>query len=257
MLIAAIVTAVLAGTLILLNETKGIFSQDHFPNPATKWAAYAWLTLLIFVMSSLVVSSSQESGAPDLSQVAFWQLFVLHMLLLLFLAGWWVLSGQPRLSSYMNIQGDRLLEQVAIGGVVGVGGWLITIGLAVLIGLALTAGGVMPENMQPSPMIPWMAGLAWWKKGLIVLSAMTVEEFFFRGWLQKRVGLVGSTIVFAIAHAGYGQPFMLIGITIISLVIGLTFYYTRRLIPCIIAHGMFDAIQIFVIIPVAINMMPK
>lgn len=257
MIIAAIVTAILAGTLILLNETKGFFSQDRFPNPAMKWAAYSWLTLLIFVMSTLVVQSSQTSGGVDMSQVQFWQLFVLHILLLIFLAGWWAFSGQPRISDYLNIQKDRMVEQLAVGGVVGVGGWALTILIAVGIGLVLTAGGVMPEDMQPSPMIPWMAGLAWWKKGLIVLSAMTVEEMFFRGWLQKRIGLIASTVVFAIAHAGYGQPFMLIGITIISLVIGLTFYYTRRLIPCIIAHGVFDAIQIFVIIPIAMNVVPS
>lgn len=257
MMIAAIVTAILAGTLILLNETKGLFSQDRFPNPAMKWAAYGWLTLLIFVMSSLVVESSQTSAAVDMSQIKFWQLFVLHILLLIFLAGWWAFSGRPRISDYMKLQKDRLLEQLAVGGVVGVTGWAVTILLALLIGLALTAGGLMSEDVQPSPMIPWMAGLAWWKKGLIVLSAMTVEELFFRGWLQQRIGLIASTVVFAIAHAGYGQPFMLVGITIVSLVIGVTFYYTRRLLPCIIAHGVFDAIQIFVIIPIAINMMPN
>lgn len=256
MMIATIVTAILAGTLILLNETRGLFSQDRFPNQAMKWAAYVWLTLLVLVMSVLVVQSSQSSGAMDMSQVSFWQLFVLHLLLLLFLAGWWVFAGQPPFTEFVNLQKDRLLEQVLLGGVIGVAGWALTILLAVLIGLALTSGGVMPEDMQPSPMIPWMAGLAWWKKGLIVLSAMTVEELFFRGWLQKRVGLVASTVVFALSHAGYGQPFMLIGITIISLVIGLTFYYTRRLLPCIIAHGVFDTIQIFVIIPLALNFMP-
>ncbi|MBW3670359.1 MAG: CPBP family intramembrane metalloprotease [Acidobacteria bacterium] len=256
MMIATIVTAILAGTLILLNETRGLFSQDRFPSQAMKWAAYIWLTLLVLVMSILVVQSSQSSGAMDMSQVSFWQLFVLHLLLLLFLAVWWVFAGQPPFTDFVNLQKDRLLEQVLIGGVVGVAGWALTILLAVLIGLALTAGGVMPEDMQPSPMIPWMAGLAWWKKGLIVLSAMTVEELFFRGWLQKRVGLVASTVVFALSHAGYGQPFMLVGITIISLVIGLTFYYSRRLLPCIIAHGVFDAIQIFVIIPLALNFLP-
>lgn len=256
MMIATIVTAILAGTLILLNETRNLFSQDRFPNRPMKWAAYGWLTLLVFVMSTLVVQASQGAAGVDMSLVSFWQLFVLHLLLLLFLLGWWILAGQPRFPDFVNLQKDRLLEQIAIGGVIGVAGWALTILLAALIGLMLTAGGVMPEDVQPSPMIPWMAGLAWWKKGLIVLSAMTVEELFFRGWLQKRVGLIASTVVFALSHAGYGQPFMLIGITIISLVIGLTFYYTRRLLPCIIAHGVFDAIQIFVIIPVALNFMP-
>jgi membrane protease YdiL (CAAX protease family) len=100
-------------------------------------------------------------------------------------------------------------------------------------------------------MVVWIAGLAAWKKALLVLAAMTIEEAFFRGWLQKRVGLIASTILFALAHAGYGQPFLLIGVTLISLVIGTTFYRTKNLIPGVIAHGVFDAVQLFVVIPIA------
>lgn len=114
----------------------------------------------------------------------------------------------------------------------------------------------MPEDLKPSPMIPWLAAMPIWRKVLIVLSAMTVEEAFFRGWLQKRIGLVASTILFAIGHAGYGQPFMLVGILVISLVIGTTFYQTKNLVPCIVAHGVFDTIQLFVIVPVALKFLP-
>jgi len=100
-------------------------------------------------------------------------------------------------------------------------------------------------------MIGWMAALPLWKKAAIVFSAMTVEEAFFRGWLQKRVGLIASTVLFALAHSGLGQPLLLIGVSLISLVIGYTFYRTKNLIPGVIAHGVFDAIQLFVIIPIA------
>ena len=37
----------------------------------------------------------------------------------------------------------------------------------------------------------------------------------------------------------------------ISLIIGFTFYRTKNLIPGIIAHGVFDAVQLFVVIPIA------
>ena len=90
-----------------------------------------------------------------------------------------------------------------------------------------------------------------WKKALLVLSAMTVEEAFFRAWLQKRLGLIASTTLFAMAHFTLGQPILLIGVTVISLVIGLTFYRTKNILPGVIAHGVFDAVQLFVIIPIA------
>ena len=100
----------------------------------------------------------------------------------------------------------------------------------------------------------WMASQPAWKKILIILSAMTVEEFFFRAWLQSRVGLLVSTALFAVAHFTLGQPLLLIGVTVISLVIGFTFYRTKNVLPGIVAHGVFDAIQLFVIIPIAFRM---
>ena len=84
---------------------------------------------------------------------------------------------------------------------------------------------------------------------------MTVEEFFFRSFLQKRIGLVASTILFALAHFTYGNPMMLIGVTMISLVIAVTFYRTRNVVPGIIAHGVFDAIQLFVIVPAFVKLL--
>ena len=67
-------------------------------------------------------------------------------------------------------------------------------------------------------------------------------------------GLIASTALFAMAHLTMGQPFVLIGVTIVSIVIGVTFYRTRNLIPGVIAHGVFDAVQLFVIIPIAYRM---
>ena len=141
-----------------------------------------------------------------------------------------------------------------IGLAVGVGGWIFTLGAALMVALLLRATGLLPEDPKPSPMIGFMASLAIWKKMLIITSAMTVEEFFFRSWLQKRVGLIASTGLFALAHFTLGQPLLLIGVTVISLVIGFTFYRTKNVLPGVVAHGVFDAIQLFVIIPIAYRM---
>jgi len=173
-----------------------------------------------------------------------------------FLVAWWLLTSRPEPAGFLNVSLRDFGEASFLGVGVGVGGWVITITVAMIAGVTVMALGISPEDLQPSPMIPWMAGLAWWKKSLIVISAMTVEEAFYRGWLQKRVGLVASTMIFALSHAGYGQPFMLIGVTTISFVIGFAFYKTRNLIPCIVAHGVFDAIQIFVVVPVVLKFAP-
>lgn len=241
--------------MIYLGERHRLFACDRFPNAAAKWFAYLWLGVFMLLLALLVTSAARNPArAADLQHTPFYSLFGLHAILIIFLAGWWLLSGRPSLGAYFNFQRGRVGEAVAAGFAVGLGGWMITITGAVIIALILTQTGLIGSDPKPSPMIGFMASLALWKKMLIVLSAMTVEELFFRSWLQKRVGLIASTTLFALAHFTLGQPLLLIGVTLISLVIGLAFYRTKDVLPGIIAHGVFDAIQLFVIIPVAFRM---
>jgi membrane protease YdiL (CAAX protease family) len=241
--------------MVYMNERYNLFSVDHFPSPWLKWLAYAWLGGFLLMLAILIVGSSlHPPTAKDLSRVPFYSLFTLHAILLIFLIGWWLMTDRPTIDRFLNISRTRLGEAVMAGFAVGVGGWILTILLALAVALILSAAGVIPKNPQPSPMIGWMASLPLWKKATIVVSAMTVEEAFFRGWLQKRVGLIVSTTLFALAHSGLGQPLLLIGVSVISLVIGFTFYRTKNLIPCIIVHGIFDAVQLFVLIPLIFKM---
>lgn len=248
--------AVVYVAMIWLNERYGLFATDRFPTPAMKVAAYAWLGLLLFGLAILVVGSAMHvPTASELAKVPFYSLFLLHGVLIVFLVGWWFLTGRPPLGEFMNLRRGENGEMVLIGLAVGVGGWIFTIITAVLLAAIISATGLMPKPPQPPPMIAWMAALPLWKKALVVLSAMTVEEAFFRGWLQKRVGLIASTIIFALAHSGFGQPFLLIGVALISLIIGFTFYRTKNMLPGIIAHGVFDGVQLFVVIPILFRMM--
>lgn len=242
--------------IVVLNERINLLSCDRFPSPAAKWFAYIWMGFFFALLGALVAGAAMRPArARDLANAPFYQLFGLHAILVIFLIGWWLAAGRPSLMEFLNIQRGKNREAVMIGLAVGVGGWIVTISMALLTALILKATGLLPEDPQPSPMIGFMAGLALWKKILIVLSAMTVEEFFFRSWLQKRLGLLASTALFALAHFTLGQPLLLIGVAVISLVIGFTFYRTKNVVPGIVAHGVFDAIQLFVIIPIAFKLM--
>lgn len=246
-------TFVLVGLVILLDQRYGILSSDRFPSERARWTAYGWFGLFLFLVSFSVIGAAESGGTPNLESMQFWSIFSMHVILLAFLFGWWLLAGREPIRQYLNLHTDELPQSIGIGIAAGVGGWLLTITIALIAGFIAQEAGLLPEDLKPAPMIVYLANLTIWQKLLIVFSAMTVEEFFFRGWLQKRFGLIVSTAIFALAHAGYGQPMLLIGITVISLVIGTTFYLTRRLLPCIIAHGVFDAIQIFVIVPFALK----
>jgi membrane protease YdiL (CAAX protease family) len=242
--------------IVILNEKVRLLSSDHFRSAAARYFAYAWLGLFLVLLGVLVAGAAQNPArAKDLARAPFYALFGLHAILIIFLLGWWVAVGMPSLIEFFNIQRGRSGEAIMIGLAVGVGGWIFTIGVAVMIALILRAIGFLPEDAQPSPMVGFLAALAWWKKIAIIASAMTVEEAFFRAWLQKRIGLIASTTLFALAHFTLGQPLLLIGVSVISLVIGFTFYRTKNVLPGVVAHGVFDAIQLFVIIPIVFKMM--
>jgi len=46
---------------------------------------------------------------------------------------------------------------------------------------------------------------------------------------------------------------VLVGILVISAVLSVTFVLYGNVLPCIVAHGVFDAIQMFVVIPAALK----
>lgn len=238
-------------TIIYLNETRNLLSCDHFKTVGMKFFAYGWLGLFLLLLGVLVANAAKNPvRASDLARTPFYALFSLHAILVMFLIGWWLSTGRPPLREFFNIQRGRSGEAVLIGLAVGIGGWIFTLVVAFAIALLLNASGLI-DDPKPSPVIGFMAALPVWKKAILVLSAMTVEEAFFRAWMQKRIGLIASTTLFAMAHFTLGQPLLLIGVSVISLVIGFTFYRTKNVLPGVVAHGVFDAVQLFVIIPIA------
>ena len=243
-------------TIVALNERFNFLSSDHFPSQGAKYFAYGWLGLLMIGLTIMVTGSAlAPATAKQLAKTPFYAVFLLHAILVIFLVGWWLATGRPKLCEFLNIRHEKPAEVIAIGLSVGVGGWMFTLTAALIIALILRAVGVVNEPSDPPAAIGWMVSLPVWKKMLIVLSAATVEEAFFRSFLQKRIGLIASTLLFALAHFTYGNPLLLVGVTIISLVIGITFYRTKNVLPGMIAHGLFDAIQLFVLVPIAYKLM--
>jgi membrane protease YdiL (CAAX protease family) len=142
------------------------------------------------------------------------------------------------------------------GILIGFAGWALTVCallVAVVIGLLLRRNGLEVAGRGVSPTILWLATRPLAVRIGIVVSAMVVEELFFRSFLQTRVGPVAATLMFTAAHGMYGQPLVLVGILVISAVLSTAFVLYRNVLPCIVAHGTFDAIQMFVLIPLALR----
>ncbi|MFL6198647.1 MAG: CPBP family intramembrane glutamic endopeptidase, partial [Thermoanaerobaculia bacterium] len=151
-----------------------------------------------------------------------------------------------------------LPREIGIGVLVGVGSWGAVLAVVIAIGLLIMAlGGEDSLPKQPPALIPWIVALPVGVRILISLSAGVVEETFFRGFLQPRIGIFLSTLLFVFAHFSYGQPFMLIGIGTLSLIYAFLVRWRQNIWPAIAAHTLFDAVQLLFIIPAALKYMEK
>ncbi len=224
---------------------------------------------------------------PDLSQVRIPQLFDFHLLMLATMGIWFLLGFAGRLSAPARAVdildpggmpaeplppapppvslGRQLLAQfgllapsipreIGLGVVLGVGAWVAVLLVLIVVAMAIVAlggGDVLPK--QPPAMVPFIAGLPIGVRVLISLSAGVVEESFFRGFLQPRIGIPLSTAFFALAHLSYGQPFLLIGITLLSLIYAFLVRWRQNLWPAMAAHALFDGVQLLVVVPLVLR----
>ncbi len=90
------------------------------------------------------------------------------------------------------------------------------------------------------------------QSGFDLLIAVTLgpvaEELFFRGFLQKRIGVFLTSVVFALLHTGYGSIAEVLGAFIASMVFGWWVKKHDDVAPTIIAHAFYNMLSILSII---------
>ena len=224
-----------------------------------RWRQTLAACLLVAILAVAVVAPVTAFGEwqdidPDL--IWFPTLFAGHVLLAGFLCAWWSLRGDLSIFKFLSLSSAQLGDKLRHGVRAGCGGWILTVMVTSASAGLVAATGWMSEPTQIPPVMLWLAELPFLYKLVIVLVAMTVEEAFFRGFLQPRFGLIISSALFAMSHFNYGLPFMIVGVFTISLVIGRAFERSGDLLPCIIAHGIFDSVQLLIILPWAVRMWP-
>jgi membrane protease YdiL (CAAX protease family) len=161
-----------------------------------------------------------------------------------------------RFAEQLGLVAPNVPREIGLGVLLGIAAWVVVLTGMVAIGGALYAlGGDKAIPKAPPAMVAWIAALPILVRLSISLSAGVVEEGFFRGFLQPRVGIVLSTSLFVLAHFSYGQPFMLIGITLLSLIYAYLVRWRQTIWPAIAAHALFDGVQLLVVIPGALKLM--
>lgn len=260
------VLLVLAGSLGMLlsfaqARTRAVFVEDGFAEPGRRAVAMGLLGGVLLLTVAIPFAAGSAGSKPEIRQLSLVSVFAVHAILLFFLFCYFALSGRRSLADFLRLRSERPSRDVAAGILIGVAGWILTILTATAIilfwYLLMRRSPVESAGPSVSPMIVWLVSRPLWVKIAIVVSAMVVEELFFRSFLQTRVGPVASTLMFTAAHGVYGQPLMLVGILVISTVLSITFAKYRNVLPCIVAHGVFDSIQMFIVIPILLKQVPN
>ena len=259
------VLLVVAGSLGILlcfvqARSRAVFAEDGFAEPGRRALAMGLLGAVLVLVVAIPFAGALVGAEADTRELSLVSVFAVHATLVLFLICYYALSGRRSISDFLSLRSDRPAHDLAVGAGIGVVGWVLTIvTAAVILGIGYLLSPkerVGSPEASVSPMIIWLVAQPVWVKAMIVVSAMVVEELFFRGFLQPRVGPVAATLMFTAAHGAYGQPIVLVGILVIAAVLAVTFAVYRNVLPCVMAHGVFDAIQMFVIIPLALRSIP-
>lgn len=234
-------------------RSRAVFAEDGFHEPGRRTLAVALLASVLLLTVAIPFAGGFAGAQPETENLTVVSLFAVHAILIFFLACYYGLSARHSLADFLKIRSPRPVADLSAGVMIGAAGWLLTV-LAALgaVGIWYLLRKSTPgteENAAVSPTILWIVSQPVWVKVAIVVSAMVVEELFFRSFLQTRVGPLAATLMFTAAHGVYGQPLVLIGILVISAVLSVTFALYGNVLPCIVAHGIFDSIQMFVLIP--------
>jgi len=237
-------------------RSRAVFAQDGFTEPGRKTLAMALLAAVLLLTVAVPFAGGLAGPQPEAKDLTLLSLFAIHLILIVFLVCYYALSGRHSVPEFLKTQSARPAADMGAGFLIGFAGWLLTIvALLIVIGIWFVArrGAAAAPVREVSPTIVWLVGQPLAIRILIVVSAMVVEELFFRSFLQPRVGALAATLMFTAAHGAYGQPLVLVGILVISTVLSATFALYGNVLPCIVAHGVFDSIQMFVLIPLALK----
>lgn len=280
-------TAVLAVAVATWSETRGALQGSLHPpgfrNPLRHALASGTVAMVLWLAVFQPLASVGQELTVDMESVPVSSLFLVQGMLLLAVMIWWlagwvgVRSESPLVPNAsespsapeeapngsirwrqrlacLGLDGSRPVRELVLGLGAGFVAWGGVLGAVIaLAGLAALLGADAWVSEPPSEIIVWMVELGIGTRLLISLSAGVTEELFFRGYLQPRIGLWASTICFIAAHAGYGRPFMLVGVGLLSLLYGLLTRWRGSIWAAISAHFLFDAVQLLVVIPAALR----
>jgi membrane protease YdiL (CAAX protease family) len=256
--VAATLGLALLAALHASGRLHGIAEEIHTPARRGIALALLWVVLVLCVVYPTV--SPGAAADVDPQTITFASIFTGQVILAGFLLVWWVLAQPLPLARFLRLEHGSV-DDVRFGLAVGGVAWVLAISASAAVALILLALGYNPAGdttgvatpLEVPSILMWLTDMPVWRKLVVVAVAMTVEEAFFRAFLQTRIGWLPSSALFALSHGGYGMPTLTAAVFAVSLAIGWALRARGNLLPCIVAHGIFDAVQLLVVMPLAIE----
>lgn len=243
----------IVAAIVVVAGRRGAFRRDSFPDERRRAGA---LVALGVTLAATTILPAFSLGRPiDPARLSLLSILALQQLLSLFLLSWWLLSGRPPLGEFLALATPDPGREVRTGLVVGAAGWGLTVAAGLVVLGALRFAG-MDEVRPIPPLVRWLASQPLASRMVLVAAAMTVEEVFFRSFLQRRFGAVPASILFLVSHGGYGDPLYFVGLLAITTVLAVTFERTGSVVAPMVAHGVFDGVQLLLILPSAVRAIP-
>lgn len=193
----------------------------------------------VFVATLTGEGAGLAGGGLDL-RTALWVQVAFNLLTLGLIPLAWVVGTRvrPWEGAVRYLRLDRPLR----GTLVGIAWGLATLVGLVLLGLLLHALHYDPPNEQADAILcavtPALA-LA------LAFSAAVGEEIFFRGLLQRKLGVWGQALLFGLFHLSYGTPLQVIVPALLGLLYGWLIKRGAPLWTTIAAHFVYDAVQLY------------
>jgi hypothetical protein len=159
---------------------------------------------------------------------------ILYALMLFFViisvGRWKNFSG---LLSKLGIKKSNFPKELATAAVF----FFILFAVSVIVEMVMTGAGFSEDAQQVGNILKHSNPL----ELLIVLSvASFVEEFFFRGYLQRKTGLLFAAFVFGYFHIIYGSLSEMVGAFFLGIVLGIEYNKTKNLIAPILSHFFYN-----------------
>ena len=176
-LFAALLALGSSGILIAFwrARPRAVLEADGLSTPGRRAAASVLLAAVLLVTVALPFAAGLAGAEPDTKDLSLVSLFAVHVILIVFLAAYYLLAGRPPAAAFLKLASPRPAADLSAGLLIGLFGWVLTVlAAAVAIGIWLALRGReagLPAPSGAAPTILWIVSRPLWARIGILASA--------------------------------------------------------------------------------------